>query len=92
MNQLSFRSVFSAFTNSLVLLGSLGIFSCAHIAMSDDTQSAIDAMKKATAFMTSRVAVHGGYVYDVTLDLKKRRGEGVATPTEIWVQPPSRCK
>ena len=22
--------------------------------------------------MTSRVAVHGGYVYDVTLDLKKR--------------------
>ena len=92
MNQLSFRSVFSAFTNSLVLLGSLGIFSCAHIAMSDDTQSAIDAMKKATAFMTSRVAVHGGYVYDVTLNLTKRRGEGVATPTEIWVQPPSRCK
>ena len=38
--------------------------------------------------MTSRVAVHGGYVYDVTLDLKKRRGEGIASPTEIWVQPP----
>jgi len=88
MNQLSFRSVFSAFTNSLALLGSLGFFSCAHIALSDETQSAIEAMKKATAFMTSRVAIHGGYVYDVTLDLKKRRGEGVATPTEIWVQPP----
>ena len=82
MNQLSFRSVFSAFTFSIGLLG------FPQIAMSDDTQSAIDAMKKATAFMTSRVAVHGGYVYDVTLDLKKRRGEGVATPTEIWVQPP----
>ena len=82
MNQLSLRSVFSAFTFSIGLLG------FPQIAMSDDTQSAIDAMKKATAFMTSRVAVHGGYVYDVTLDLKKRRGEGVATPTEIWVQHP----
>ena len=27
-------------------------------------------------------------MYDVTLDLKQRRGEGVATATEIWVQPP----
>ncbi len=53
---------------------------------------AIEAMKKATAFMTSQVAVHGGYVYDVTLDLKKRRGEGVATATEVWVQPPGTPK
>ena len=46
------------------------------------------AMKKAATYMTSNVAVHGGYVYSVTLDLKTRRGEGVASPTEIWVQPP----
>lgn len=51
-------------------------------------RNATEAMKKATAFMTSQVAVHGGYVYDVTLDLKQRRGEGVATATEVWVQPP----
>jgi len=74
---------------------SLGLLGCDHIALCDDSQSdsmvaktATEAMKKATAFMTSQVAVHGGYVYDVTLDLKKRRGEGVASPTEIWVQPP----
>ncbi len=46
------------------------------------------AMQQATQFMRASVAVHGGYVYQVTLDLKNRRGEGVATPTEIWVQPP----
>ncbi len=51
-------------------------------------QDTVEAMKKAMAFMTSRVAVHGGYVYDVTLDLKTRRGEGAATETEVWVQPP----
>ena len=74
---------------------SLGLLGCDHIALCDDSQSdsmvaktATEAMKKATSFMTSRVAVHGGYVYDVTLDLKKRRGEGIASPTEIWVQPP----
>ena len=50
--------------------------------------AATEAMKKATAFMTSQVAVHGGYVYDVSLDLKTRRGEGTATASEVWVQPP----
>jgi PelA/Pel-15E family pectate lyase len=50
--------------------------------------AATEAMKKATLFMTSQLAVHGGYVYDVSLDLKTRRGEGAATATEIWVQPP----
>lgn len=46
------------------------------------------AMHKATDYMKTHVAVQGGYVYDVTVDLKHRRGEGVATPTEVWVQPP----
>lgn len=80
--------MFSSFFN-------LGLLGCDHIALCDDSQSdtlvaktATEAMKKATGFMTSQVAVHGGYVYDVTVDLKKRRGEGVASQTEIWVQPP----
>ena len=30
----------------------------------------------------------GGYVYFYSTDLKRRLGEGVATPTEVWVQPP----
>lgn len=46
------------------------------------------AMSKATDYMKTHVAVRGGYVYEVTVDLKQRRGEGVATPTEVWVQPP----
>lgn len=46
------------------------------------------ALQKAVTFMSDTVAVRGGYVYEVSLDLKKRRGEGSATPTEIWVQPP----
>lgn len=50
--------------------------------------TAVERMKLATEFMRTHVAVRGGYVYDVTLDLKRRRGEGVATATEIWVQPP----
>jgi PelA/Pel-15E family pectate lyase len=49
---------------------------------------AVESMTRATQFMTESVAVHGGYVYSVSLDLKSRRGEGIASPTEIWVQPP----
>ena len=52
------------------------------------SERAVTAMKSAAEFMTSKVAVHGGYVYEVSLDLKQRRGEGVASATEIWVQPP----
>lgn len=51
-------------------------------------EQATAAMHKATDYMRTHVAVHGGYVYDVTVDLKHRRGEGVATATEVWVQPP----
>ena len=33
-------------------------------------------------------STHDGYVYRVSSDGKQRWGEGEATPTEIWVQPP----
>ncbi|MFO1002109.1 MAG: pectate lyase [Planctomycetaceae bacterium] len=46
------------------------------------------AMRQATEYMSTHVSVNGGYVYNVTVDLKHRRGEGAATPTEVWVQPP----
>lgn len=48
----------------------------------------VEAMRRATRYFHDEVAVRGGYVYTYSLDLKKRRGEGDATPTEIWVQPP----
>jgi hypothetical protein len=34
------------------------------------------------------LAVNGGYVYYYSLDGQRRLGEGVARPTEVWVQPP----
>jgi PelA/Pel-15E family pectate lyase len=45
------------------------------------------AMAKATAFMRS-IATEGGYLWHYSPDLKERAGENVATPTQIWVQPP----
>jgi PelA/Pel-15E family pectate lyase len=46
------------------------------------------ALRRAAGFYRGRVAVHGGYVYYTSLDLKQRWGEGKAGPEEIWVQPP----
>jgi PelA/Pel-15E family pectate lyase len=46
------------------------------------------ALARAVDYYTSEVAVHGGYVYYVSADLKQRWGEGVAGPQEFWVQPP----
>jgi PelA/Pel-15E family pectate lyase len=51
-------------------------------------EQALTAMRRATEFYRDRVAVHGGYVYHYSLDLQQRMGEGVATPQQIWVQPP----
>ncbi len=45
-------------------------------------------MKEAATYYREKVALHGGYVYYYSLDLSSRLGEGVASPTEIWVQPP----
>ena len=46
------------------------------------------AMKEASRFFVEKVARHGGYVYYTSPDLSRRLGEGPATDTQIWVQPP----
>ena len=51
-------------------------------------QQATAAIAKAAAYYREHVAAHGGYVYHTTLDLKTRWGEGLASPDQIWVQPP----
>ena len=48
--------------------------------------SVLAAMKKATSFMTDKIAVHGGYVWLVSDDLKRRWGEIPARPSQIWLQ------
>jgi PelA/Pel-15E family pectate lyase len=62
-------------------------------AAQDDTDKellpqAVETVARAASYFHQSVAVHGGYVYEVSLDLKQRRGEGEASPTTIWVQPP----
>lgn len=47
-----------------------------------------EAMGKAGAYFYNEVATHGGYVYFYSLDLNQRWGEGMASPDQVWVQPP----
>ena len=55
----------------------------------DPTKSRIlDAMRRATRFMTDKVAVRGGYVWSYLPDMSRRWGEMEAKPTMIWVQEP----
>ena len=49
--------------------------------------AAVLAMRKAASFYRSQ-AVHGGYVYYSSLDLKNRWGEGTVSADTILVQPP----
>ncbi len=49
---------------------------------------AVSGMRRAAVYYSQHVAMRGGYVYYYSLDLKTRWGEGEATPTQIWVQPP----
>ncbi|MCD6350990.1 MAG: hypothetical protein J7M26_02625 [Armatimonadetes bacterium] len=45
------------------------------------------ALHKAGAYLSS-IATHGGYLWEYTVDLQQRWGEGKATATQVWVQPP----
>lgn len=45
-------------------------------------------MHAAARFYRDQVASHSGYVYYYSVDLKHRWGEGPATASQIWVQPP----
>ena len=51
-------------------------------------EEAKQALRKAAGFFRESVAVEGGYVWKYSADLAKREGEGRATPTQVWVQPP----
>lgn len=54
-----------------------------------ETESIVkEAMKKAATFYVEKVARHGGYVYYTAPDFSWRHGEGRASDSQIWVQPP----
>jgi PelA/Pel-15E family pectate lyase len=51
-------------------------------------KGALSAMKRATTFMTNKVAYRGGYVWAYLPDFSRSWGEMEARRTMMWVQPP----
>lgn len=68
-----------------------GIWSFPHRADAADfvQADAGRALRRAVEFFRTQIAVHGGYVWAVSGDLKQREGENKVTPTRVWTQPPS---
>lgn len=54
----------------------------------DLAAEALAGMKRAAEFFTRDIACHGGYLWRYSENLKQREGEGKATDTQVWVQPP----
>ena len=55
----------------------------------EPTQEAVlEAMERATRFFRTEIATEGGYLWRYKEDLSMRQGEGRATETQIWIQPP----
>lgn len=66
----------------------VGILATSFAQEAPTAADSLQGMKKAAMYFRRNVAVHGGYVYEASDDLKTRFGEGEALPAEIWVQPP----
>ena len=49
-------------------------------------EETLAAMKRATTFMTEKVAYRGGYVWNYLPDLSRRWGEMEARETQIWTR------
>jgi PelA/Pel-15E family pectate lyase len=77
--------------NSLLvslLLGTLSGASPGGSADDDLREQAARALRRATEYFRKDVATEGGYLWRYSEDLSRREGEGKATATQIWVQPP----
>ena len=71
--------------SSLLFLGTAATIS---VSAAPTIDQAKEAINKASTFYSEKAAVNGGYVYYYSLDFARRLGEGVATATEVWIQPP----
>ena len=69
---------------------SLFLMLCSAPLHSDEVlhRAAVETMVKATRYFRSQVATNGGYLWLYQSDFTRREGEGIASPTTIWVQPP----
>jgi len=54
----------------------------------DLRDEAVDGLRRAVGYFSAEIATEGGYLWEYTADLSERWGEGKATETQIWVQPP----
>lgn len=54
----------------------------------DLKEQATKAMRRASEFFRTQVSTEGGYLWRYSEDLADREGEGTASDTTIWVQPP----
>lgn len=58
------------------------------LAADDLAARARQSLERGVEFFTTKVATRGGYLWWYSEDLKEREGEGKATDSQIWVQPP----
>jgi len=76
-------------TLTTVCAGSMLLLACSATASETALkEQAAKAMRRAADFFRSQVSTEGGYLWRYSEDLSLREGEGTATDTMIWVQPP----
>jgi len=70
---------------SLVLVTGMTSASAEVPTLAEEAES---ALKKAVQYFRWTISTNGGYLWTYSEDLSERAGEGKATETQIWVQPP----
>jgi PelA/Pel-15E family pectate lyase len=70
----------------LIIIASFFLLTSSVSPQQPDRDGVLAAMKKATAFMTEKVSIHGGYLWNVSEDFSKKYGEVPARNSQIWVQ------
>ena len=71
-----------------LLLSLLSLSGALWAAETTSQDQALAALEKAVAFFRNEVGIDGGYLWRYSADLARREGEGKATETIAWVQPP----
>ena len=71
-----------------LVLGTMTLLSPARAGDDDLRDRAAKALRKASEYFRTQVATEGGYLWRYSDDLARREGEGKATATQVWVQPP----
>jgi len=70
----------------------VGLFGMAPVSLRGAETSlrdrAAEGLRRAVQFFAGEVAVEGGYLWRYSEDLSTREGEGRASATTVWVQPP----